>query len=148
MDAVQPPVQTYSAGEFFQYSVTTPVSVKRGESALVPIIGSEVSYSRELLYNGEKLPDHPVAALRFQNSSGLTLERGPVTVVEDGDYRGEAIIAFTKDRGEVYLPYAVELGVRVVERLQPRTEGTGLSIDNDYLVYEEYRVSGTTYLLE
>jgi hypothetical protein len=140
--------ETKDSGEFFQYTVTAPVSVKRGESALVPIIGAEISYNRELLYNRAKLPNHPVAALRFPNTTGLTLERGPVTVVEDGDYKGEAVIAFTKADNEVYLPYAVELGVRVVEHPISRTETAGLNIQGRYLVYEEYQVRGTTYFIE
>ena len=147
-EAAKPTVQTREASEFFQYEVTTPVSVKRGESALVPIISSEISYQRELLYNGAKLPGHPVAAFRFDNSTGLTLERGPVTVVEDGDYKGEAVIPFTKDGSEVYVPYAVELGVRVTERPERRVEHAGLSIKEAYLVYEEYDVYSTTYVLE
>jgi hypothetical protein len=69
-------------GETFQYVVNAPVSVKRGESAMVPIVSASIEYERELLYNREKLPDHPVAALRFKNTTGLTLERGPVTLVE------------------------------------------------------------------
>src|SRR5690606_13929963 len=71
-------------GATFQYIVTAPVSVRRCESALVPIIGKDVKYQRELLYNAAKFPKHPVASLRFDNDTGLTLERGPVTVVEDG----------------------------------------------------------------
>jgi hypothetical protein len=144
-----PPAATAKeAGEFFQYAVTVPVTVKRGESALVPIIGSEINYSRELLYNGAKLPTHPVAALRFNNSTGLTLERGPVTVVENGDYKGEAVVAFTKDGNQVYLPYAVELGVRVTENYQNKTQTTGLSIKDAYLIYQEYVISEATYTLE
>jgi len=143
-----PSAEAKEAGEFFQYAVTAPVTVKRGESALVPIIGSEISYSRELLYNGAKLPNHPVAALRFVNSTGLTLERGPVTVVENGDYKGEAVVAFTKDGNQVYLPYAVELGVRVTERYQTRNQTVGLSIKDAYLVYQEYVISEATYTLE
>jgi hypothetical protein len=140
--------QGQEAGEFFQYIVTTPVSVKRGESALVPIIGSEVSYQRELLYNGAKLPKHPVAALRFKNATGLTLERGPVTVVEDGDYKGEAVVPFTKDGNEIYLPYAVELGVRVMERFDYKVLTASLSIKDAYFIYEQYRTNETIYLIE
>jgi hypothetical protein len=146
--AAPPAAEGKEAGEFFQYAVTTPVSVKRGESALVPIIGSEVSYGRELLYNGAKLPDHPVAALRFQNSTGLTLERGPVTLVEDGNYKGEAIIPFTKDGNEVYVPYAVELGVKVTEQIQRRTQTIGLHIKDRALVYDVFQIQETTYTLE
>ncbi len=89
-----------------------------------------------------------MAALRFANTIGLTLERGPITVVEDGDYRGEAVVPFTKDGNEVYLPYAVELGVRIVERYETRTETSGLSISGGYLIYEEYLIRSVLYVLE
>ncbi len=146
--ATPPAATAKDAGEFFQYAVTAPVSVKRGESALVPIIGSEIKYDRELLYNRAKLPDHPVVALRFDNSTGLTLERGPVTVVEDWDYKGEAIIPFTKDGSGVYVPFAVELGVRVSERNDHSTSTTGLHIKDAMFVYEQYETSRTTYVVE
>jgi hypothetical protein len=139
--------ETRDSGEFFQYVVSAPVSVKRGESALVPIIGREINYQRELLYNSWKLPDHPVAALRFDNITGLTLERGPVTVVEDGDYKGEAVIPFTRDGNEVYVPYAVELGVTVTENWSDTVETAGVAIDNGYFVYEDYAVYAYQYAL-
>ena len=146
--AVEPAAEGREAGEFFQYVVTSPVSVKRGESALVPILGSDVRYNRELLYNGAKLPRHPVVALRFANTTGLTLERGPVTIVEDGEYRGEAVIPFTKAEGDVYLAYAVELGVRVTENTAHHTETAGLSIREGYLLINEYQVQTVTYTIE
>lgn len=146
--APPPQAQAKEAGEFFQYIVTAPVSVKRGESALVPIVGSEINYQRELLYNKAKLPTHPVVALRFNNATGLTLERGPITVVEDGDYKGEAVIAFTKDGNQVYLPYAVELGVRVTEQQESAVHDTGLTIKDAYFVYEQFTVRVTKYVIE
>lgn len=146
--AVSPAAEGKEAGEFFQYDVTTPVSVKRGESALVPIIGAELSYQRELLYNSRKLKTHPVAALRFTNHTGLTLERGPVTVVEDGDYKGEAIIAFTKSDNEVYIPYAVEMGIKVIETDKVSLQHSGLSIRDAFLWFETYEIYSITYKLE
>lgn len=146
--AMQPTAEGTEKGEFFQYVVTTPVSVKRGESALVPIISSEVSYQRELLYNSAKFAKHPVAALRFKNSTGLTLERGPVTLVEDGDYKGEAVVAFTKDGNDVYLPYAVELGVHIKDDVGNIRELGGLAIKDTYLVIEEYQLRTTLTTIE
>lgn len=146
--SVEPGAEGKETGETFQYIVTTPVTVKRGESALVPIIGNEIRYSRELLYNGQKFPKHPVAALRFENNTGLTLERGPVTVVEDGDYKGEAIIPFTKDTTEVYVPFAVELGVKVVETENLSTQMLGLKIERALLVFEQYSIETMHYKLE
>lgn len=147
-EAVQLAAEGREVGEFFAYEVTTPVTVRRGESALVPILGAEVHYTRELLYNRAKLPLHPVAALRFTNTSGLTLERGPVTVVEGGEYKGEAIVPFTRADSDVYLPYAVELGIRITERNDQRTEMAGLNLHEGYLIINEYEVLSTTYVLE
>ena len=140
--------QVEASGEFFEYRVATPVSVKRGESAMAPILGTEISYQRELVYNGAKLPSHPVAALRFMNATGLTLESGPVTVSEDGDYRGEAVVPFTKDGGEVYLPYAVELGVTVTEKPSYSTRTIGLMIKRDLLIHQQHNVMSVEYVIE
>lgn len=140
--------ETKETGETFQYIVSTPVTVKRGESALVPILSHTVNYARELLYNQAKLPDHPVASLRFENQTGLTLERGPVTVVEDGDYKGEAIIPFTKDKNPVYVPYAVELGVTVKEDFLRTQELRSLSIDGELTKQQMYEIFRTKYTIE
>ncbi|MEL6310410.1 MAG: hypothetical protein AAFQ52_19880, partial [Chloroflexota bacterium] len=145
--SVETQAEGVDSGETFQYKVTTPVSVKRGESALVPIIGETANYERELLYNGQKLPNHPVATLRFENNSGLTLERGPVTVVEDGDYKGEAVIPFTKDKQQVYVPYAVELGVKVTEKRRSNHELYGVSVRDKFLMEQTYRVQETVYII-
>jgi hypothetical protein len=146
--APQAQAETKDTGETFQYVVTAPVSVKRGESALVPIIGKEINYQRELLYNAAKLPNHPVASLRFDNKTGLTLERGPVTVVEDGDYKGEAVIPFTKEDNQVYVPYAVELGIKVTERPSYRTVLSGLKIENGAIFEQVYHVNEVGYIIE
>jgi hypothetical protein len=140
--------ETKETGETFQYSVTTPVTVKRGESALVPILSHTVNYERELLYNKDKLPDHPVASLRYENQIGLTLERGPVTVVEDSDYKGEAIIPFTKDQNAVYVPYAVELGVTVKEESQRLRNYHGISINEQWTDQQVYVIFQTSYTIE
>ena len=94
---------------------------------MVPIVLADLGYRKDLLYNGAKLPAHPVATLRLKNETGLTLERGPVTVLEKGEYVGEAILPFTVTGSEMAVAYAVELGVRSRgERRQPvRSAGCG-----------------------
>jgi hypothetical protein len=147
--AAAPPTATGSdLGELFQYEVTAPVTVKRGESALVPILNARVPYRRQLLYNGAKMPEHPVAALRFTNTTGLVLERGPVTVLEDGDYRGEALVSFTKTGSEVYLAFAVELGVKVREETKQRSEVAGLRLERAYIHIQHASITTTTYICE
>ncbi|MFN8529353.1 MAG: hypothetical protein U0670_12135 [Anaerolineae bacterium] len=150
--AATPQAEGKETGETFQYLVKTPVTVKRGESALVPLFNADVQPARELLYNEAKLPKHPVAALRFKNTTGLTLERGPVTLMEgnaaSSDYKGEAIIPFTKSDTDVYVPYAVELGVTITEQQESRVHTIGLIFKDSVLQQQQYSQYVRTYTLE
>ncbi len=134
-------------GELFQYVIGTPVTVGRGQSAMVPIVSADLDYRKDLLYNGAKLPAHPVATLRLKNGSGLTLERGPVTVLEKGEYVGEAVLPFTVVGSEMAVAYAVELGVKVREESGAGREIRGLRIRGAYLLIEEWNIQWREYRL-
>jgi hypothetical protein len=117
-------------------------------SAMVPVVSAMLDYQKDLLYNGSKMPAHPVATLRLKNASGLTLERGPVTVLESGEYVGEAVLPFTAANGEIVVPYSVELSTNVIEASGSSRQIYRLSLKGIYLhiedwevVWREYRVS-------
>jgi hypothetical protein len=129
-----------SLGELFQYVIGTPVTVGRGHSAMVPILAADLNYSKVLLYDERKMSAHPVATLRLENETGLTLERGPVTVIEGGEYVGEAVLPFTVAGAEVVVPYAVELGVKAREEAGSKREIRGLQVQGAYLLIEEWDV--------
>jgi hypothetical protein len=149
MEAAESSTQAASAGEergaLFQYRVAHPVTVARGQSAMVPIVSQRLEGRKELLYNGAKLPRHPVASLRMRNETGLTLERGPATVVEQGDYAGEAVLPFTRAGGELIVPYAVELGISVAEEHTGERQTAGVSVRDEYLLVEEWDVQRVVY---
>ncbi len=132
-------------GELFQYVIGTPVTVGRGQSAMVPIVSSDLGYRKDLLYNGAKLPAHPIATLRLKNESGLTLERGPVTVIEKDEYVGEAILPFTVTGAEFTVPYAVELGIKAREESGSSRETHRLYIKGAYIHFEEWDIRWQTY---
>lgn len=134
-------------GELFQYIIATPVTVGRGQSAMVPIAQATLAYRKDLLYNGSKMAAHPVATLRLKNETGLTLERGPVTVIERGEYVGEALLPFTVVDSELVVPYAVELGVKVSEESGTSREIRGLEIKGAYLQFEEWEIRWREYRL-
>ena len=136
---------TQDLEELFQYVLTVPVTVGRGKSAMVPIISATLDHRKDLLYNGAKMPKHPVATLRLENATGLTLERGPVTVLENGTYVGEALMPFTSPGGEVVVPYAVELGAKVSEERDSRREIHGLYIKSHYVHVEEWDIRRRDY---
>lgn len=144
---VQSAATGQALGELFQYNVSMPVSVGRGQSAMVPIVSSRLGPKKDLIYNGAKMPTHPVATIRFKNSTGLTLERGPVTVLEDGEYVGEAVLPFTVDQSEAVISYAVELGVKVLEEVKTESQLHGLQVKDGFLLQQLYDLRRLTYRL-
>ncbi len=146
-ESVQISTSGNERGALFAYAVGHPVNVARGQSAMVPILNTRLPCRRDLLYNGHKLPKHPVASMRLRNDTGLTLERGPVTVLEEGDYAGEAVLPFTRAGGELIVPYAVELGITVEEQRDGERQIAGIRIREDYLLFEEYDIQRTSYHL-
>jgi hypothetical protein len=141
-----------SRGALFAYRVAHPVSVDRGQSGMVLLMSAKLKGKRELLYNGAKNPENPVASLRFENGSGFTLERGPVTVLEaqvsqGAEYAGEAVLEFTPSGAEVIVAFAVELGVKVFEQQTWETHLNRISVSGEYLLIQEYQTCRTTYEL-
>jgi hypothetical protein len=135
-------------GALFAYRIDQPVSVARGQSGMVPIVGGKLEGKRELLYNPSKHPRNPVASLRFKNTTGLTLERGPVTVLEEREYAGEAMLEFSPTGSELIVAFAIELGVNISEQSQFEMHLEKLGITGTYLQIQEYNVRTTTYELE
>ncbi|MBI9043447.1 MAG: hypothetical protein JEZ06_03120 [Anaerolineaceae bacterium] len=144
-DSVIVDTKAKDLGALFQYQITAPVSVGRGQSAMVPILSEKVKAQKELLYNASKLPRHPVATLRMNNDTELTLERGPVTVIEAGQYVGEAVLPLTSSGGEIVVPFAVELGVKVREDYKTSRELHTLKILDHYLLFEEWEIAQRSY---
>lgn len=137
--------QGEAQGDLFEYRIGHPVTVQRGEAAMVPILGTEIPYRKEHVYNGQKMPRHPVVVLRFDNTSGLTLERGPITAIENDSYLGEAIFPFTRPNAEVLLAIAVDLGVSVREERTSHRETHQITLHREYLVFHEYTTQTTIY---
>jgi hypothetical protein len=135
-------------GELFQYNVDVPVTVGRGQSAMVPIVSDTLTPRKDLIFNATKMPDHPVATLRFKNSTGLTLERGPVTVLENGEYVGEAVLPFTVDQSEAVISYAVELGVHIEQTQKSEHHLHALSLKDGYMLQQHYETMQTTYRVD
>ncbi|TFG11188.1 MAG: hypothetical protein EU531_11860, partial [Promethearchaeota archaeon] len=104
----QTKIQTKDLGELFEYNISNLVSIKRKQSALVPILTEVIKAKRVLLYNKEEYDKNPNACLEITNNTDLTLERGPVTIIYDDNLAGEAIIPFLNKDDTRLLNYAVE----------------------------------------
>jgi len=103
---------TRDLGELFEYSFSSPVSVKQGESAMLPFLQQKVG-ARKLLIYMESFGLHPMNAAEIANSTGKTLDGGPITVYDANAYAGEALVETLKAGDKRLITYGVDLGSRV-----------------------------------
>ena len=111
--SVKVQTRTVEVGDLFQYQIRNPVTVKRNQSALVPILQGDFDGKRVAVYNPEVREKNPMSAVLFKNTTGMTLEGGPVTVLENESYVGESMLDTLKPGDERLVPYSVELGCSV-----------------------------------
>jgi hypothetical protein len=122
VSSVEVQTRERQVGDLFQYSITRPVTIKRNQSALVPIVLKPFRGRGVLLYNPATRERNPLSAVELENTTGLTLEGGPVTVIEGDTYVGEAMVETIKPAETRLVPYSVELAVLVDSKSDSKTE--------------------------
>jgi hypothetical protein len=115
---------TAELGEFFQYEIKQPVSLARQKSALLPILHQAIEGKRVSIYNDRVHAKHPMLGLSLKNTSGLQLVQGPVTVLEENSYAGDAVLPDLRPGEDRLVSYAVDLGVEVVPSTDPKKPDT------------------------
>lgn len=109
-------------GELFEYKLKQPVTIRRNQSALVPVVQHDVAIERVSLWSASRGVAQPMRAIWLTNDTGLTLDGGSVTLVEGNAFAGEGLVETIKPGEKRFVSYAMDLGVRVTAAAQ---DGTG-----------------------
>ncbi|MBI3210037.1 MAG: DUF4139 domain-containing protein [Candidatus Solibacter usitatus] len=103
-------------GDLFEYRFSTPVTVRKSESAMLPFLQQKIDARKLLIYSDRSTPN-PMNAAEITNSSGKTLDGGPITVYDGGAYAGEALVETFKASDKRLISYGVDLGTRITTAL-------------------------------
>ncbi len=146
--SVQVQTRTVEVGDLFEYAIENPVTVKRSQSALVPILQGPFEGDRVAVYNTAVREKNPLSAILFKNTTGMTLEGGPLTVLEDEAYVGESMLETMKPKEERLVPYSVELGCVVsIDHQSRREDVRKVKIVDGVLHAWRYRIRETAYVI-
>ena len=108
-------------GDLFEYRIAQPVTIRKNESAMLPFLQQTIE-GRKLLIYSDHSSQHPTNAAELTNSSGKTLDGGPITVYDAGAYAGEALMETLKASDKRLISYAVDLGTRITEAFGSKGE--------------------------
>ncbi len=105
--------QARELGDLFEYKPKEPITILKNQSAMVPIVNTEIAMEKVSLWNANSGNPRPWRALWLTNSSALTLDGGTFNVLEDETFAGEGLIEPLKAGEKRILSYALDLGVQV-----------------------------------
>jgi hypothetical protein len=111
--------QSRDLGELFEYRIPTPVTVRKGESAMLPFLQQKIA-ARKLIIYSDQSSQHPTNAAELTNATGKTLDGGPITVFDAGAYGGEALVETLKAGDKRLISYAVDLGTRITTQFESK----------------------------
>jgi hypothetical protein len=128
----------------FAYRLAEPITIRKNESALVPILQTKVDAERVTLWSPGT--GTPLRALWMTNTSDLTLDRGSFSIIENGEFGGEGLLDPIHPKERRLLSYAVDQAVRVTtEGETSANRVVAVSATKGMLVLRSSRRAEVTY---
>jgi hypothetical protein len=102
-----------SLADLFEYQIRQPVSLQSRQSALLPILQSQLSAEKVSIYSAASSDRNPRLAVWLENSTSMTLDGGSFTVIDENAFAGEGLMETMQPSERRILSYAVDLGVEI-----------------------------------
>ena len=100
-------------GDLFEYKLKDRVTLTKNQSALVPIVQTDIIADKVSLWSSTASSGRPLRALWLKNSSSLTLDGGSFSVLENEVFAGEGLTDPIKPGERRLLSYASDLALLV-----------------------------------
>jgi hypothetical protein len=103
--------QTRDLGDLFEYKLQDRVTIRKNQSAMVPILQARIDAEKVSVWNPSETS--VLRALWVDNTSALTLDGGSFNVLEGDAFAGEGLMDPIKPGEKRLLSYAADLGILV-----------------------------------
>ena len=154
-NSVVPGTSSAGSDDLFEYKLSKPITIARSDSAVVPILQTTVDVAPVSLWLERERAKGVQRSLWMSNTSGLTLDQGSFTLVENGTFAGKGQIPLTHPGERRLAAYGVDQAIKVEgkesKEVPPEvrrivvTDGT-LSVHDRYIREHVYTIqnSGAT----
>jgi outer membrane protein OmpA-like peptidoglycan-associated protein len=127
------------------------MTIEKYRSAIVSLLKSDTKADRVYYYDpissrGSK--EFAFQAVRIENPSNYTLDRGPITVYEEGQFLGEGLSEAIPPKSAAFIPYALDRQLVVEPASEDRDEIRRLvTIQRGMITAEVEHIRKTTFSL-
>jgi hypothetical protein len=109
-------------GDQFEYRLPHPVTIGRNRSALLPIVQTEIPGEKVSIYDQRNGDPRPRLAVSLVNDTGLTLDSGSFTVLDEDAFAGEGLTDVIRPNEKRILSYGLDLQLDVSTRSEGAPE--------------------------
>ncbi|HOT61582.1 MAG TPA: hypothetical protein PLU93_01815 [Treponemataceae bacterium] len=117
-----------AAGDQFEFTVKTPVTLERRRSAMLPLVEAGIKAERVSVYSGARRDAHPMLCASIVNDSGMKLPAGPITVFDGGVYAGDALIEFFPQGEKRIVAFGEDISVNGMSEAKGSSEIAGATV--------------------
>jgi hypothetical protein len=135
-------------GDLFEYKLKDPITIQKNRSALVPIAQAGIGAEKVSIWNERSGMARPERALWLTNTTGLTLDGGSFSVMEEDTFAGEGIFEPIRPSEKRLVSYASDLALIASSKLGSETQRvTRARLLNGILTQEREMRERKTYTL-
>jgi hypothetical protein len=121
-DESKPVAEGNALGDLFEYKLKERVTIRKNQSALVPILQTDIAAEKVSLWSESLGVARPLRALWVNNASSMTLDGGSFSVLDSNTFAGEGLMEAIKPGERRLLSYATDLGLLVDAKLDSDRE--------------------------
>jgi hypothetical protein len=127
-------------GDLFEYKLKDPITILKNRSALVPIAQAPITAEKVSIWNERTGVAKPQRAVWITNTTGLTLDGGSVSVLEDETFAGEGIFDPIRPGEKRLLSYATDLAVNVSAKSNSENERVSRVFISKGVMFQENEI--------
>ncbi|MCE5277974.1 MAG: hypothetical protein ABFD92_00985 [Planctomycetaceae bacterium] len=135
-------------GELFNFTLEKPVTLQRRRSAMLPILNTPIEAEKVSIYNQAVMQRYPLNGVYLTNDTGLKMLGGPITVLDEGMYAGDARIDNIAPKDKRLISYAVDLNVTVDPSQTSASQITSVKIVRGTLQITRLHTYSHTYRIK
>jgi len=135
-------------GDLFEYKLKDRVTIRKNQSAMVPILQSEIRAEKVSLWTAGRNSGHPLRGVWLTNTSRSVLDGGNFSVIDEEIFAGQGLLEPIKPDERRLLSYATDLGmlVRTTDSVSPQRY-TSVSIAHGVMIHKSEEREKNSYII-
>jgi len=139
-----------NAGEMFAFTPSKPVTLERQQSMMIPLTLASLPAEKYSVFSSIPYNErvNPKFCISIENTSGLKLPAGPITVLDGGEYAGDALLEFLPEAEKRLIAYGDDIEVTGSRRGDSARTIETVKLADGIMTTSYRQVQSTTYLIK